>query len=128
MKLHALAVMASTTFAFVTPAFAEDDPSVKALAAIEAPILDILKAKPDAASDACIAALKELHATQKAIGSGQYDDNPSDYAIAHDVLQSDFENSIQICGADARRVCRASAATDADSAARCNNLSRAHPA
>ncbi|WP_394819047.1 hypothetical protein [Sorlinia euscelidii] len=128
MKLRELTAVAVSIYGLAMPASAADDPSSKALTIILSPILDILKVKPDSASDACIATLKELRQTQKALSSGRYDDNPSDFAIAHDVLESDFENAIQICGADARRLCRDETPVNKSLGAICETFARRHPA
>lgn len=128
MTLRVFTALAVSICGLTMPVFAADDPSSKALTAILSPVLDILKVKPDAASDACIATLKELRVTQKALNSGRYDDQPSDFAIAHDVLESDFENAIQICGADARRLCRDAASSSKNLSALCESFARRHPA
>ncbi|MCP9319291.1 hypothetical protein KBX73_05795 [Acetobacter persici] len=67
--------------------------------------LAVLQYKPEAASPACIDSLKELHKTQAQLQEEQTRTNDQDLAIAQDVLESDFENSIEICSPDVRQLC-----------------------
>lgn len=68
--------------------------------------LEVLQVEPDSASDACVEALKELHKTQKIVADQDTDSSNQDAAVARDVLESDFEEAIAICGTDARSLCR----------------------
>ncbi|GAB6855651.1 hypothetical protein [Asaia astilbis] len=74
-------------------------------------ILAVLQTDPDSASDACVEALKELHKTQKIVADQDTDSTNSDAAVARDVLESDFEETIEVCGTDARRLCRTKSET-----------------
>ncbi|GAN67667.1 hypothetical protein [Acetobacter orleanensis] len=67
--------------------------------------LAILQFKPEAASPACIDSLKELHKTQAQLQEEQTRTEDQDLAIAQDVLESDFENSIELCSPDVRQLC-----------------------
>ena len=68
--------------------------------------LAVLRFQPDSASESCINALKELHKTQDLIDKKeQRSSSDPDLAIAHDVLESDFENAIEMCSPDVRRLC-----------------------
>nr|WP_254454885.1 hypothetical protein [Acetobacter estunensis] len=69
--------------------------------------LDVLQVKPDEASDACISAMRELHDTQKKMPDEEdaSSRDASDLAVAHDVLESNYETAIEMCGPDARRLC-----------------------
>ncbi|GBQ97404.1 hypothetical protein AA23498_2886 [Acetobacter nitrogenifigens DSM 23921 = NBRC 105050] len=65
----------------------------------------VLQSDPDEASQACLDALKELHETQDKLSAEQERSHDQDIAVAQDVLESDFENAIEMCGPDARRMC-----------------------
>ncbi|ATJ90063.1 hypothetical protein [Acetobacter tropicalis] len=67
--------------------------------------LAVLQFKPEAASEACIDSLKELHKTQAQLAEEQTRTHDQDVAIAQDVLESDFENSIELCSPDVRKLC-----------------------
>nr|WP_242010545.1 hypothetical protein [Acetobacter musti] len=67
--------------------------------------LAVLQTMPDQASEACIGALKELHETQGKLEAEQERTKDQDLAVAQDVLESDYENAIEMCGPDARRLC-----------------------
>ncbi|MGF1275254.1 hypothetical protein [Acetobacter pasteurianus] len=69
--------------------------------------LAVLHFKPEAASPACIDALKELHKTQDMLKAEEARSHDQDLAIAEDVLESDFENSIEMCAPDVQRLCEA---------------------
>ncbi|GGC38922.1 hypothetical protein GCM10007207_25530 [Asaia siamensis] len=75
-------------------------------------ILGVLQTDPDSASDTCVEALKELHKTQGIVANQDTDSNNQDAAVARDVLESDFEETIEVCGADARRLCRTKGESD----------------
>ncbi|WP_035447710.1 hypothetical protein [Asaia prunellae] len=75
-------------------------------------ILAVLQTDPDSASDACVEALKELHKTQKIVANQDTDSSNQDAAVARDVLESDFEETIEVCGTDARRLCRTKSEAD----------------
>lgn len=94
----------------VTPALADDDeplsagPGNVANAQLQKE-LAVLQSNPDEASEACVSALKELHKTQAQVDAEQQRTHDQDLAVAQDVLESDFENAIEMCGPDARRMC-----------------------
>ena len=70
-------------------------------------ILTVLRLHTEAASKACLSAMTEVHETEKQVAAHQNDaSNHTDLDIAKDVLESDYQNSAQVCGADAARVCR----------------------
>ncbi|GBQ12340.1 hypothetical protein [Swaminathania salitolerans] len=74
-------------------------------------ILAVLQADPDSASDSCVEALKELHKTQKIVADMDTDNANQNAAVARDVLESDFDETIEVCGTDARTLCRTKAET-----------------
>lgn len=67
--------------------------------------LAVLQFKPDAAGEACVDSLKELHKTQALLEEEEKHSNDQDIAVAQDVLESDFENSIEACAPDVRKLC-----------------------
>ncbi len=67
--------------------------------------LAVLHFKPDAAGPACIDALKELHKTQDLLQKDEENTHNQDLTVAEDVLESDFENSIEACAADVEKMC-----------------------
>ena len=70
-------------------------------------VLAVLRVQQAAASRACLDAMSQVHATEQQVKDHENDTGShSDLDIAHDVLDSDFQNSAVICGADAERVCR----------------------
>lgn len=71
-------------------------------------VLQVLQQDPSSASDACVDALKELHKTQDIVATDEARSKDQDLAVARDVLESDYEDATQICGADARTLCRTS--------------------
>ena len=69
--------------------------------------LAVLHFKPEASSNACIDALKELHATQDVLKKEQDDNRTRDLTVAEDVLDSDVETASERCAPDARALCMA---------------------
>ncbi|NHN91398.1 hypothetical protein [Acetobacter sicerae] len=69
--------------------------------------LAVLQADPEQASEACITAMKELRDTQAKISAAEERSSSADLTVAKDVLESDYENAIEMCGPDARRTCTA---------------------
>ena len=70
-------------------------------------VLAVLRVRQAAASRACLNAMSQVHATEQQVKDHENDTGSHpDLDIAHDVLDSDFQNSAVICGADADRVCR----------------------
>ena len=67
--------------------------------------LAVLHLKPDAAGPACIESLKELHKTQDLLQKDEENTRNQDLTVAEDVLESDFENSIEACAADVEKMC-----------------------
>lgn len=67
--------------------------------------LAVLHLKPDAAGPACIESLKELHKTQDLLQKDEENTRNQDLTVAEDVLESDFENSIEACAADVEKLC-----------------------
>ena len=67
--------------------------------------LAVLHLKPDAAGPACIDSLKELHKTQDLLQKDEENTRNQDLTVAEDVLESDFENSIEACAADVEKLC-----------------------
>ena len=84
-------------------------------------VLAVLRVQQAAASRACLDAMSQVHATEQQVKDHENDTGSHpDLDIAHDVLDSDFQNSAVICGADADRVCRE--AHDASLAKPCGAL------
>ena len=70
-------------------------------------VLAVLRVQQAAASRACLDAMSQVHATEQQVKDHENDTGSHpDLDIAHDVLDSDFQNSAVICGADAERICR----------------------
>lgn len=70
-------------------------------------VLAVLRVRPDAAGKACLDAMHDVHTTEQQVKDHQNDSGAhSDLDIARDVLDSDYQTSTQICGADAAHACR----------------------
>ncbi|MFT9161288.1 MAG: hypothetical protein ABF491_13125, partial [Acetobacter sp.] len=67
--------------------------------------LAILHFRPDAASDGCVTALSALHKTQDQLTQEEARFHDQDVVVAQDVLESDFENSLEHCSPDAQALC-----------------------
>nr|WP_246379577.1 hypothetical protein [Gluconacetobacter johannae] len=65
----------------------------------------VLQANPDAASSACLDALKELHKTQDMVAAEESRTKDPDLEVARDVLETDFESAAQACAPDAAALC-----------------------
>lgn len=88
-------------------------------------ILAVLQLDPNAASDSCVDALNELHKTEKVVASDQGDHSnraKQELPVARDVLESNFDDAAEICGADARTLCRSKGPTLPNGAATCDAL------
>ncbi|MXV36926.1 MULTISPECIES: hypothetical protein [unclassified Saccharibacter] len=90
----------------------DDDPNVNARGTGVNRLLETLRYSPDSASEACLNALGEMHKMQKQLDDVEGRDNDSDTNLVRDVLASDMEDVITMCGADAHRLCREKADTD----------------
>jgi hypothetical protein len=71
-------------------------------------VIAVLRLQPAAAGQSCLDALHEAHQTEDQLKLLQTKKNNPDLALAQDVLETDYENAKEICGADANRVCAAS--------------------
>jgi len=106
----------------------DDDPHdtttrmTAAISKILARDLAVLQIKPDAASDNCVSALKDLHKTQAQITDEEKRTKYQDLPIARDVLDSNYEDATQFCGTDARHLCRTTGSSDTRFAAPCADL------
>ncbi|MQR99105.1 hypothetical protein [Gluconobacter aidae] len=103
----------------------DDDPTINQQGFAINKILRVLQTNPDAASDSCINALKEMHQAQTALSKeeGVDAEHNQDIGVARDVLSSEMEDVTNMCGADARTYCRKSAAhPDPKLTAACNAL------
>ncbi|MFT8717956.1 hypothetical protein [Acetobacter sp.] len=106
----ALSLFCVTAFCLASPAMAQEE-SLSSAAENSVPNeqlrkeLAVLQSNPDEASDSCVNAMKELHATQAKIAEIEDKSTSPDMTVAKDVLESDFESAIEMCGPDARRVC-----------------------
>lgn len=84
-------------------------------------ILIVLRLRMDAAGKPCLDAMAQVHATEEQVKEHTNDSgNHPDLDIARDVLESDYQNGSQLCGADAARVCREDHGSDMAKA--CQNL------
>ena len=84
--------------------------------------LQILQTDPDSASDACVAQLKELHKTQDIVTAAEAGGKEEQTVIAKDVLESDYDDANEVCGTDARTLCRTKGNTLAKLPALCQTL------
>jgi hypothetical protein len=69
--------------------------------------LEVIQNNPEEVSDSCVEALKELHETQSKLAAEQEHSNDQDLGVAQDVLESNYEYSLEMCSADAHRMCEA---------------------
>ncbi|RBM07954.1 hypothetical protein NJLHNGOC_05680 [Novacetimonas cocois] len=68
--------------------------------------MDVLQFKPDAASKSCIEKLEELHKMQAVIQkSSESNTRDPDMSLAHDVMESDYEDATESCVPDAAKLC-----------------------
>ena len=70
-------------------------------------VLGVLRLQPSAASSSCLDSLREMHKTEDQVKTLEGRAKDPDKALAQDVLESDYENSKEMCGADAVRLCSA---------------------
>lgn len=80
-------------------------------------VISVLRLQPKAASRSCLEALEEVHTVEDQIKLLQKRTRDPDQALAQDVLETDYENGSEICGADASRVCGSSVSVTGLSAA-----------
>ena len=88
-------------------------------------VLAVLRAQPTAAGSSCLESLRDMHKTEDQVKALQPREKDPDKALAQDVLESDYENSKEICGADASRLCGAPLASPSVTAA-CAGLRHPH--
>ncbi|NPD67874.1 hypothetical protein HN018_10895 [Lichenicola cladoniae] len=70
-------------------------------------VLSVLRVQTDAAGKACLSAMANVHESEQQVKAHTNDNGAHpDLDIAKDVLESDYQNGAQICGADAARACR----------------------
>ena len=74
-------------------------------------VINVLKLQPTAAGASCLKALTDLHTTEGQVKVLRTRAKDPDLGLALDILESDYENAHEVCGADARRVCAASQQT-----------------
>ncbi|MCH4092605.1 hypothetical protein [Acetobacter sp.] len=107
----ALSLLTLTALWFATPAMADETLTSAAESSVAneqlRKELAVLQADPEQASEACINAMKELRDTQAKISAAEERSSSADLTVAKDVLESDYENAIEMCGPDARRLCMA---------------------
>ena len=87
-------------------------------------VLTVLRLQPSAAGASCLDSLRDMHKTEDQIKALQVRAKDPDKALAQDVLESDYENSKEICGADAAHLC-SSGSPVAGLAAACNTMRHA---
>ena len=84
-------------------------------------VIAVLRLKPEAAGQSCLDALHEAHQTEDQLKKLETKAKDPDLALAQDVLETDYENAQEVCGADARRTC-AAGSRPAGMAAACDHL------
>ncbi|GBQ22509.1 hypothetical protein ACLRDC_18360 [Gluconacetobacter sacchari] len=109
-----------------TPAIAQDDGAAGSPALELQRIVAALQVNPNAASQACVDALTELHKTQATLDAEQTRTNDPDVDVARDVLETDFETAIHDCQPDAAALC-AKGGTDPKLAKACLMVDQAAP-
>ncbi len=88
------------------PARADDQAQSGDLAREQlARVIAVLRLKPEAAGQSCLDALHEAHQTEDQLKKLETKAKDPDLALAQDVLETDYENAQELCGADARRTC-----------------------
>ena len=70
-------------------------------------VIAVLRLQPDAAGPSCLDALREVHKTEDQVKLLQGPSHSQELPLAQDVLDTEYENGYEICGADANRVCTA---------------------
>lgn len=85
---------------FYTPALAQSIATQKVQHA-----MDVLHFKPDAASQSCLEKLQELHKVQAVIEKASEGTRNPDLSLAHDVMESDYEDATESCVPDAAKLC-----------------------
>ncbi len=83
----------------------EQSPSGDVIRDQLARVIAVLRLQPSTAGQSCLDALHEVHQTEDQVKVLQNKTNNPDLALAQDVLETDYENAKEICGADAGRVC-----------------------
>lgn len=124
LLFFALCIACLSAIAVAAPAKTDDDdPNVNAHGTGVNRLLEVLRKRPDSASEACLHALSEMHKAQQQLEDVENHDDDPDTALVRDVLASDMEDVITMCGADAHRVCREiEGDDDAALAKRCSAL------
>ena len=90
------------------PAHADDQAGSGDLARDQlARVIAVLRLKPEAAGQTCLDALHEAHHTEDQLKTLEGKAKDPDLALAQDVLETNYENAQEVCGADARRTCAA---------------------
>ncbi len=88
------------------PAKADDQARSSDLAREQlARAIAVLRLKPEAAGQSCLDSLHEAHQTEDQLKKLQSEAKDPDLALAQDVLETDYENAQEVCGADARTTC-----------------------
>ncbi|MFT8945508.1 MAG: hypothetical protein ABF876_02880 [Acetobacter aceti] len=105
----ALSLLALTALSLAAPAMADETLTSAAQSSVAneqlRKELAVLQSDPEQASEACVNAMKELHDTQGKIAAAEERSSSADLTVAKDVLESNYENAIEMCGPDARRIC-----------------------
>ena len=106
------------------PAHADDQARSGDLAREQlARVIAVLRLKPEDAGQSCLDALHEAHQTEDQLKKLENKAKDPDLALAQDVLETDYENAQEVCGADARTTCAASPRSAGISAA-CEHLKK----
>ena len=104
------------------PAHADDQARSGDLARDQlARVIAVLRLRPEAAGQSCLDALHEAHQTEDQLKKLETKAKDPDLALAQDVLETDYENAQEVCGADARTTC-AAAQRPAQMSSACEHL------
>ncbi|MCE2565602.1 hypothetical protein [Komagataeibacter sp. FNDCF1] len=67
--------------------------------------MDVLRLKPDLASKACLDKLDDMHKMEKVIEDASDQAHNPNLSLAHDVMESDYEDATESCVPDAAKLC-----------------------
>lgn len=67
--------------------------------------MEVLRLKPDMASKPCLDKLDDLHKMEKVIEEASEQAHNPNLSLAHDVMESDYEDATESCVPDAAKLC-----------------------
>ena len=107
-RAWAASIYVGMAVALASPASASDAAVANDAANLQLTrVLAVLRLQPDAAGPSCLDAVRELDKTEDQVKLLQGRANSQNLPLAQDVLDTEYENGYEICGADANRVCTA---------------------